>query len=685
MSESEGCDIIASVVGGVNEDIRPRMRRKVLDFMTQGDSRRHPRVSVVVPLHNEVENVDELVERVLRACERYGDDAELILVDDGSTDATPDGLRAWHRRAPRAVGVVVLRARSGQHAALLAGLRSSAGAAVVTLDGDLQDPPEEIPRFVARIERGVDLVSGRRVERTDSLHRRLLSGLLRRVGPVISGVPAHDYGCMFRGYSRPVVESVLRSRALSPYVPVLAHRAAHSFDEVTIHHQRRGAGRSKYDLRSLLRLALDLSIGSSEREPRTIGWIGAGIAITAALLVGAIAGGAARLLGTGPSAAAFAAGQVALAGGSLLAMRWILGSYIASAARRRRAGPVPAIAELLEPHHRSAGRSGAPRQEQRPPRVLLCGFREVGHFVLGHLIEKGAGLVAVATHRESEEDRRAWPSVIELAARHHIPVLLSDRVRSERFERRLAELGVDLIVSAYYRRILPPAVLALATRGAFNLHPSLLPAYRGRAPINWALLRGEKETGVTIHEMTERPDAGPIVAQRAVAIAESDDAATLSVKMARAAAALFEQTWPSLCSGSYTARPQDESKAFWVEKRGPEDGRIDWCRSAAEIYNLVRAVARPFPGAFTGDGGDRLTIWRAVVTEAEEDPAELPGAPLCHDGRWAIACGDGGWLVPLEIEIGGAGSVQGRALEIELAGWAAGRSRGGAPLAGEAG
>ncbi|MAE70919.1 MAG: hypothetical protein CME06_10680 [Gemmatimonadetes bacterium] len=634
--------------------------------MPQGDSAAPCRVSVIVPVLNEADNVDGLVERTLGALDPYGEEAELILVDDGSTDATLDRLLRWRERYASKIGVVALKGNHGQHAAILAGFRASSGASVVTLDGDLQNPPEEIPRFVDRVESGCDLVSGSRAGRVEGIRRFAVSRLLHLVGPWISGVPAHDYGCMFRGYSRRVVEQILRIDSRSPYVPALAFHAAGSLEEIEIPHTDRLAGVSKYNFRGLARLAIDLSIGSSRRPLHLLVGtglviLGAGTSLVAVALLAALFAFTADPLSLG------LAGLSAAMAGGIIAVQAVLTLYAFRLYRQLRPGPFPQIADAWPTRRGRGSRSDARVECRAEPRLLLCAFREVGHAVLRHLIDSGAAPIAVATHPETDEDRSAWPSVSELAARHHIPVLLSGRVDSPGFLRTLIDLEIDMILSVYYRRILPAAVLGLASRGAFNLHPSLLPAYRGRAPMNWALLRGETETGITIHEMVESPDAGPIVSQLPIPIEERDDAGTLSAKLAGAALDLFKDTWPDLRGGDYTPRPQDESKAFWVGKRTPEDGRIDWSSSAREVRNLVRAVARPFPGAFSGNGRDRVKIWRASILEPMPGNPGRPGVVDRCDSQWTIACGDGGRLIPIEIQPEGQIPLEGEQLETFLA------------------
>ncbi|WP_273860902.1 formyltransferase family protein, partial [Pseudomonas sp. LA5] len=163
---------------------------------------------------------------------------------------------------------------------------------------------------------------------------------------------------------------------------------------------------------------------------------------------------------------------------------------------------------------------------------------------------------------------------------------------------RIRALEPDFIFSFYYRNLLSGDVLACAKRGAYNLHGSLLPRYRGRAPANWVLVNGETETGVTLHRMVKRADAGPIVAQKRVEIAPDDTALTLHAKLRETSQALLNEVLPTLASGTVEEREQDESQATTFGRRSAADGELEWSRPAVELNNLVRAVTQPYPGAF---------------------------------------------------------------------------------------
>jgi methionyl-tRNA formyltransferase len=167
-------------------------------------------------------------------------------------------------------------------------------------------------------------------------------------------------------------------------------------------------------------------------------------------------------------------------------------------------------------------------------------------------------------------------------------------------------------------------ILALAPLGAYNMHGSLLPKYRGRAPVNWAIVRGDTQTGATLHVMVKRPDAGDIVDQEAVAIGPEDTAREVFAGVTNAACIVLERQLTNLLAGRAPRTPQDESQAEYFSGRSASDGRIDWNRSAREIFNLIRAVTHPYPGAFAEFGSRRLLIWWARPLEcAPAKPGEV--------------------------------------------------------------
>lgn len=219
-------------------------------------------LSVVIPLFNEAVAIKTLQRRLSSTLESLGRSWEIIYVDDGSTDGTTDLLRQIRDGNPR-VKVIIFNRNYGQHTAVLAGFEKSSGEVVVTLDGDLQNPPEEIPKLLKKLEEGYDVIGGWRDERQDTLIRRVLSFMINRVTSLIVGVRMRDYGCMLRAYRRSIVEQICRCPEVSSFIPALANSFAGSVAEVPVAHASRNSGKSKYTPFRLMRLNFDLLTGFS--------------------------------------------------------------------------------------------------------------------------------------------------------------------------------------------------------------------------------------------------------------------------------------------------------------------------------------------------------------------------------------------------------------------------------------
>jgi methionyl-tRNA formyltransferase len=275
------------------------------------------------------------------------------------------------------------------------------------------------------------------------------------------------------------------------------------------------------------------------------------------------------------------------------------------------------------------------------PRILLFGYSEVGHECLSCLIERGEHVVALITHEDNPHEKIWFRTPATLAHAHGIPVHAPPTLKIPEWVERIAALRPDLILSAYYRDMISENILGCARLGAFNVHGSLLPKYRGRAPINWAVLHGETRIGMTLHRMIRRPDAGAIVDQEAVEIGPRDTAEAAFRKALPCARRILERQMPSLLAGTAQERPQDESQATYFGGRTPEDGRIQWTQSSRQIFDLVRAVTDPFPGAFTDINGARLMVWWAELDSlAARGKRGAPGEVLSLDPL-VVAAADG--------------------------------------------
>ena len=281
-------------------------------------------------------------------------------------------------------------------------------------------------------------------------------------------------------------------------------------------------------------------------------------------------------------------------------------------------------------------------------KAIVFAYHDIGCVGLEALKLAGYEIQAVFTHSDAPGENHFYASVAKAAAEMDVPVFAPEDVNHPLWVNRIRELAPDVIFSFYYRTLLSDDILQLPSFGAFNLHGSLLPRYRGRAPVNWVLVNGETQTGVTLHKMVSRADAGDIVAQSVVAIDEEDTALTLHGKCRTAAAALLAQQLPLIRSREITLTPQDDSRASYFGRRTAADGLIDWQKSACEINNLIRAVTEPYPGAFTFLGERKVIIWRARVVKVNRVKSndvrangvkQEPGA-IISTSPLVVSCGE---------------------------------------------
>ena len=270
-------------------------------------------------------------------------------------------------------------------------------------------------------------------------------------------------------------------------------------------------------------------------------------------------------------------------------------------------------------------------------RAIVLGYHNFGCAGIEALLRHGFEIAAVFTHNDSPSERIWFDSVAEMASGYKIPVFAPEDINHPLWIEKIKELKPDILFSFYYRDMLKPALLNIPPSGCLNLHGSLLPKYRGRCPINWVLVNGEKETGVTLHYMTPRPDDGDIAAQRSIPIADDDTALTLHKKAVQASISLLDEVLPQIKNGTAARIPQDNSKASYFGGRTPEDGEIDWNQSAEAIWNLVRAVTYPYPGAFSFAGDRKYIFWKVSRTA---NTGGIPGTIISTDPL-LISCGRG--------------------------------------------
>jgi UDP-4-amino-4-deoxy-L-arabinose formyltransferase/UDP-glucuronic acid dehydrogenase (UDP-4-keto-hexauronic acid decarboxylating) len=287
--------------------------------------------------------------------------------------------------------------------------------------------------------------------------------------------------------------------------------------------------------------------------------------------------------------------------------------------------------------------------------AVVFAYHDVGCMGLRTLQRLGVEIAQVYTHADDPQENTWFGSVRRTCAELHLPVKTGADPHAPAELAHIAALQPRAIFSFYWRDLLKESVLALAQKGAVNLHGSLLPRYRGRAPVNWQLLHGEREGGVTLHHMVRKADAGDIVDQEPFAIGADDRPTDVFAKVLAAGERVLERSAVAVVEGTAPRVEQLESKATLFGRRRPEDGAIRWQQSAEDVRNLVRAVTKPYPGAFTFAGEKRVCVWwsahdaRAQRAGASATPGQLERR---GDGVY-VTCGDRRRLRLVEVEIDG--------------------------------
>lgn len=282
-------------------------------------------------------------------------------------------------------------------------------------------------------------------------------------------------------------------------------------------------------------------------------------------------------------------------------------------------------------------------------RTVVCAYGEVGYSCLSGLLDIGADIRLVVTHKDAPDEKIWFSSVADLAVSAGLPVIDPEDVNASEVVEQIAEIEPQLLYSLYFRQMMKAPLLACAEVASLNLHGSLLPAYRGRCPVNWVLVNGEKRTGVTLHHMDEKPDHGDIVARREVEITRDETALSLTRKLAQAGRHLIAGMHGELCADTAPRESQDHSAASYFGGRRPSDGAIDWSACGDDVRNLVRAVTDPWPGAFAQFGGRRLFVWAADTRPGWDGAApgevllDKEGAPLVATGTEALELLDVTW------------------------------------------
>ncbi len=284
-------------------------------------------------------------------------------------------------------------------------------------------------------------------------------------------------------------------------------------------------------------------------------------------------------------------------------------------------------------------------------KTIVFAYHNVGVRCLKVLLARGVDIALVVTHEDNPQETIWFESVSALCRQRDIPFIEPVDPATPELLAQVAAAQPDFIFSFYYRHILPVTLLVQAKNGAFNMHGSLLPKYRGRVPINWAVLHGEIETGATLHTMEEKPDAGAIVAQTAVPILPDDTAYEVFGKVVVASEQTLYNVLPAILAGKTPTLPNDLSQGSYFGGRKPADGEIDWNQPAQLVYNLFRAVAPPYPGAWTVSKDRILVIGKAYLSDnfMERLPANLPRGLTVVNNRIVGVCGDGRALLINEL------------------------------------
>jgi methionyl-tRNA formyltransferase len=276
-----------------------------------------------------------------------------------------------------------------------------------------------------------------------------------------------------------------------------------------------------------------------------------------------------------------------------------------------------------------------------PIRALVFAYHNVGVGCIKALLDAGIQIELVVTHADDPRENIWFASVAALCQERGIPYVEPEASDLLELLPRFQKIAPDYIFSFYYRHMIVSDILAIARIAALNMHGSLLPKYRGRAPVNWAILHGETETGASLHIMEAKPDAGDIVGQMAVPIDPDEDATAVFAKVSNAAIEVMRAALPELLQGRVPRTPNVLAKGSYFGGRKPEDGRIQWSQDALQVHNLIRAVAPPYPGAFTDWQGARMVIAKSKLNPEPPSSLDLgrPGIQVVDNRIFGI-CGN---------------------------------------------
>jgi UDP-4-amino-4-deoxy-L-arabinose formyltransferase/UDP-glucuronic acid dehydrogenase (UDP-4-keto-hexauronic acid decarboxylating) len=284
-------------------------------------------------------------------------------------------------------------------------------------------------------------------------------------------------------------------------------------------------------------------------------------------------------------------------------------------------------------------------------KAVIFAYHDIGMVGLEALVQGGFDIRAIFSHLDDPDENIWFGSVAEWGKKNQIPVYCPQNVNTPEWIEKIRNILPEVIFSFYYRNLLGRDILMIPSVGSFNLHGSLLPAYRGRCPINWVLVKGEQRTGVTLHHMLEGPDSGDIVGQKEVVIDFEDTAYTLYQKLCVKAKELLGEVLPLIKKGMAPRVAQNLRQGSYYGGRRPEDGKIDWSWPVLRIYNLVRAVTEPYPGAFTYlPKGEKLFIWRTLPEKGSISKGPMGVLEFEKDNVYVRASDGRLRLLDIEVE-----------------------------------
>lgn len=284
-------------------------------------------------------------------------------------------------------------------------------------------------------------------------------------------------------------------------------------------------------------------------------------------------------------------------------------------------------------------------------KAVVFAYHNIGMIGLEALIQEKFDIQAIFSHLDDPDENIWFGSVADWAKKNKIPVFFPQNVNTPEWIEMIRNISPEVIFSFYYRNLLSRDILMIPSVGSFNLHGSLLPAYRGRCPVNWVLVNGEQRTGVTLHHMVEGPDAGDIVGQKEVVIEFEDTAHILYQKLCMKTKELLGEMLPLIKKGIAPHVSQNLKQGSYYGGRRPEDGKIDWSWPVMKIYNLVRAVTEPYPGAFTYlSEGEKLFVWWALPEKGGVSKGPVGALEFEKDNVYVKA--SDGRLRLLDIEVG---------------------------------